>query len=355
MTVDLIYFCVVALVLSYGFVWGLRRWAGNKRLLDIPNERSSHITPVPRGGGLAIVILSLAGWLLYLSQHAGLSLPVIAGYIIGAVLVAGASWLDDVHSLPVRARFIVHGVAALIALIALGYWQKVTLPLAGSFDLGWLGFLVTLLWIVGLTNAYNFMDGIDGIAGSQAVLAGLGWAAAGAILKQPAISVLGVLLAATSVGFLGHNWPPAHIFMGDVGSAFLGYTFALLPLLSAKYDARLPWIGIMFVWPFVFDAAFTFVRRLIKGEHVFAAHRSHLYQRLVITGRSHCFVTLLYGCLALIGVVLALAWFLEIAGWPALPAVVLLCAGLWAFVVYEEHRQPSGQAASPARSETLQS
>ena len=290
--------------------------------------------------------LSLVSWTVYLSTHALVSTRLMVGYVAGAVLIGAAGWLDDIHSLPIRSRLVVQSAAAFLSILVLGYWQNVGVPILGSLHLGWLGAIVTFFWIVGLTNAYNFMDGVDGIAGTQAVIAGFGWAILGAELQQPALAVLGVLLLSTSIGFLGHNWPPARIFMGDVGSAFLGYTFAVLPVLGATIDMRLPFAGFLMVWPFVFDAAFTFMRRLLKGENVSVAHRSHLYQRLVIAGRSHRFVSVLYGGLALIGVILAQAWLHDVAGELVLPVLPLLCIGLWTFVIHQERKQTSGQTAS---------
>jgi SAM-dependent methyltransferase len=204
--------------------------------------------------------------------------------------------------------------------------------------------VLTLLWIVGLTNAYNFMDGIDGIAGCQAAIAGMGWCALGGWSGLPLVTVLGLLLAASSLGFLIHNWPPAKIFMGDVGSTFLGYSLAVLPILAAQSDPRLAVAGVLLVWPSVFDASFTFLRRLRRGENVFAAHRSHLYQRLVITGLSHRWVSSLYGALALIGLALACAWTLRLPGGAPAVALILplLCLSLWLFVVQRERRQVSG-------------
>ncbi len=140
--------------------------------------------------------------------------------------------------------------------------------------------------------------------GGQAVIAGLGWLAMGQLVGQPLVSLVGVLVAGSSLGFLGHNWPPARIFMGDVGSAFLGFTLATLAVLSGLADARLPFAGVLALWPFVFDTAFTLLRRWRRGENIFAAHRSHLYQRLVIAGWRHRDVTLLYLWLALLAVAL---------------------------------------------------
>ncbi|PKN03914.1 MAG: hypothetical protein CVU74_09595, partial [Deltaproteobacteria bacterium HGW-Deltaproteobacteria-9] len=172
---DVAVFSFSVLVLSYLGVGGLQKWAEHRRVLDIPNERSSHTRPTPRGGGLVIVALSTIGlavaWFLY---------PVwppttLFAYLVAAWLIAGVSWLDDLQSLPSRVRLATHSLGAILAILAFGYWRVVSIPLIGSLDMGWLGLLITFVWIVGLTNAYNFMDGIDGIAGGQAVVAGLGW------------------------------------------------------------------------------------------------------------------------------------------------------------------------------------
>ncbi|MBK7202993.1 hypothetical protein [Candidatus Amarolinea dominans] len=133
-----------------------------------------------------------------------------------------------------------------------------------------------------------------------------GWTFLGWSDNQPLVAALGLLLAAASLGFLGHNWPLARIFMGDVGSAFLGYTFAVLPVVAAQHNPRLAVAGVLLVWPFLF--------RLRHRENIFAAHRSHLYQRLVIAGYSHRTVTLLYSGLAAAGALLALLWTLDGAG-----------------------------------------
>jgi UDP-N-acetylmuramyl pentapeptide phosphotransferase/UDP-N-acetylglucosamine-1-phosphate transferase len=331
---------------SYGGVTALRLWAERRQILDVPNERSSHSRPTPRGGGLVIVILSTLGlavaWLLSPIWHPA----ALLAYLAAAWLIAGVSWLDDLRSLPNRVRFAAHSLGAILAILAFGAWRVVSIPLIGPLDLGVLGLFITFIWIAGLTNAYNFMDGIDGIAGGQAVVAGLGWAFLGWRDNQPLVAALGLLLAATSLGFLGHNWPPARIFMGDVGSAFLGYTFAVLPVIAAQHNPRLAVAGVLLVWPFVFDAAFTFLRRLRHHENVFAAHRSHLYQRLVIAGHSHRTVTRLYIGLAATGAMLAARWYSDgsASDLAVILALPLLCVGLWRFVVGREHaaqKQPS--------------
>ena len=314
-------------LVSYGGVAGLRRWAERRQILDIPNARSSHTRPTPRGGGGAIVVVSLLGLIISWEFTPTWPFSKLLAYLSGAILIAAISWLDDLHFLSNRIRFAAHSAGALAIILSFGYWQNVDLPIWGQLSLGWWGLPTTFLWIVGLTNAYNFMDGIDGIAGGQAVVAGMGWAVLGWMSHQPLVSALGLLLTASSLGFLGHNWSPARIFMGDVGSAFLGFSFASLAVVAAKNDPRLAFVGIMLVWPFVFDASFTFVRRLINRENVFAAHRSHLYQRLVIVGYSHRSITLLYIGLAALGEILAIFWWFGMPGTDIVLAIgtPLLC------------------------------
>ena len=280
-------------------------------------------------------------WLLH-----GLSFPFGLPRLSLPILLQPGCLLASVGGVPALAT---HAAGALLILFAVGFWPSVDLPFVGSVHWGWLGVPLAFFWVVGLTNAYNFMDGIDGLAGSQAVIAGVGWAGLGWLRGEPLVSLLGLLVAGSSLGFLLHNWPPARIFMGDVGSAFLGFTFAALSVLAAQQNPRLAVAGILLLWPFIFDTIGTFLRRLRRRENVFAAHRSHLYQRLVIAGYSHRTVTLLYSGLALVGLVLALVWVLALPGadWLALGLPGLLGFGLWQFVVRAETASLALQRATP--------
>jgi UDP-N-acetylmuramyl pentapeptide phosphotransferase/UDP-N-acetylglucosamine-1-phosphate transferase len=262
---------------------------------------------------------------------------VFLPFAAGSLVIAGISWMDDLRRLPGLLRLVVHVAAAIIATTGLGYWRAVALPFLGEVSLGGWGIPLTLLWIVGLTNAYNFMDGTDGMAASQGLVAGLGWALFGFQAGIPPVAGLALILASSCLGFLVHNWPPARIFMGDIGSAFLGYSLAVMPLffvVSLK-NPLIPMTGLLLVWPFVFDTVFTFLRRLGRRENVFAAHRSHLYQRMTHTQDEHARAALLYSGLGAVGVLLALSWsntgFGSYAVALALPA---LCLGLWAVVAF---------------------
>lgn len=178
-----------ALVLSYLCVAGFRRWA-TERMLDIPNARSSHTRPTPRGGGLGIVIGVLIGaWSIFVSRALIMPFWELAAFSLGGGIVALVGWFDDIHRLPYRIRLVVQAINSEIILIAIGYFHTVTVPFVGDIHLYSIG--IPFLWIMGLTNAYNFMDGIDGIAGGQALVARSGWAIIGYMNGQAFVALTG--------------------------------------------------------------------------------------------------------------------------------------------------------------------
>jgi len=279
-----------------------RFWSLTKNLLDVPNERSSHTTPTPRGGGLIIVFVSLSAYVIY-NIMTGRNFS--GSYLLGALIIAFVSWLDDLFTVSFVWRFLIHSLAAVLIVSATGYFTEIYIPFGGSFNLRIFGSILTFVWIVWLTNAFNFMDGIDGLAGIQTVTAGIGWLLIGKVLGFDGASVLGGVLAFSGLGFLLQNWYPAKVFMGDVGSAFLGFSFAVLPLLANNertesnfVSALLPLTAISLVWLFFFDTVLTFFRRVLNGDKFWQAHRGHIYQKMVISGYTHRFVSILYGAAA---------------------------------------------------------
>ena len=296
---------ILLTVLSYIGVYFIRRYAERRQILDHPNERSSHVMPTPRGGGLTIVVLVLGAG-IWASTEAGWSRSLI--YLMCGLVIAFLGWRDDLSSLSMRVRFAVQGLVAVVAIYGLGYFKSVTIPLFGELQLGVVGVAITFLWIIGLTNAFNFMDGIDGIAGGVAFAGGLGWMMLASNMGNVLVFWIALAIAASSLGFLGHNWSPAKIFMGDVASTFLGYTFAALPLLSSDKSGDALMLGTLLMWTFILDTSLTFFQRAFKRKNVFTAHRSHLYQRLVIGGYSHATISTLYIFLTLLGCLLAYAW-----------------------------------------------
>ena len=343
---------------SWALVRVVMRWSLARKIMDVPNERSSHMLPTPRGGGLAVVVVTLfAAAVLALAPTLLTIEPtpeprVMWGLLAAALLIAGVSLADDMtKGLSPSLRFAVHASAAMVAIYACGYWRSLELPWLGRVEVGWLGLPLTLLWIVGVVNFFNFMDGIDGLAGVQALAGAAGWAAWAFVAGDRLVVALAVALMGATLGFLRHNWPPAKIFLGDVGSAFLGFGFAAIPLLAARGQERpvaerLPLAGALMIAPFVIDATFTLLRRLVRGERITEAHRSHLYQRLVITGLSHGRVALAYLGLGLAGAA-AGVYFLRApgrgaAGLAALAAIAAIGLVPWAWAVSRERRAREG-------------
>lgn len=278
-------------IISYASVSYIRRLALRHQILDHPTERSSHSIPMPRGGGLAIVILVL-GTAVGAAAQTEIQRSML--YIALGAILALVGWRDDLFSLTPHYRFLVQALIATISILVMGYFRVVRIPLIGELDLGGIGIAITFLWIIGMINAYNFMDGIDGMAAGVAVVAGLGWMVLSSNVNNPFIFWVALSIAATSLGFLGHNWPPAKIFMGDVASTFLGYSFAVLPLLAADQSGDALTMGTLLMWTVIMDTFLTFLRRLVKGENVLSGHRLHLFQQLVIGGYKHGTISALY-------------------------------------------------------------
>ena len=314
-------------IISYLSVAAIRRSALRRKLLDVPNERSSHTNPTPRGGGFAIAVIVLVGFVVCQIVQRDLPKKLFFAYLLGAIIVSSIGGIDDIFTLSAKIRLPIHLLAAFVFAFSAGFIDRVYLPFIGDVNLGWLGLPFTVLWIAGFTNAFNFMDGIDGIAAGQAIVAGLCWIVVSIGLGTPALTTLGGIVTAASLGFLFHNTPPAKIFMGDAGSTLLGYTFATLPVLAFRQtgDSRLFIVGALCVGPFVFDATLTILRRALQKEQLLQAHRSHLYQRLVKLGYFHGSVTLLYLVIAFLTSAMALAY---LWGTDRLSILALCIAGM---------------------------
>jgi UDP-N-acetylmuramyl pentapeptide phosphotransferase/UDP-N-acetylglucosamine-1-phosphate transferase len=303
-----------AALASWLIVGAVIRAAPQLGLVDNPNDRSLHHRPTPRGGGIGIVATTLAGWPLAIAFVAGWPEIGVWWLVLLGLGIAAVSVADDRSPIPAKLRLVVHVAFAAGAVTTLGWFHEMLVPGAGIVSLGVAGAALTVVWILGLTNVTNFMDGADGLAGLQCFIAGAAWIAAGVWLGDPVVALGGATIAGACGGFLFHNWSPANVFMGDVGSAFLGFMLAALPVLAATHAvaeaplaaARLPLFGGLVMWPFIGDGMFTFVRRLLRRENVLSAHRSHLYQRLVLAGWSHARVSLLYGAWAAVMSVAAL-------------------------------------------------
>ena len=254
----------------------LRRYALSRSLMDIPNARSSHTVPTPRGGGVAIV-LSFLLMVPVLAFFGGLSWSLALGLLGAGGWVAVVGFLDDHGHIAARWRLLAHFGGATWALFWLGGLPP--LQIAGvNLNLGWFGHIAAAFYLVWLLNLYNFMDGIDGIAGVEAITVCVGGALLYAVLGQTGLALLPLLLAAASAGFLYWNFPPAKIFMGDAGSGFLGLVLGTLSLQAAWVAPQLLWSWLILLAVFVVDATWTLMRRWVRGDKVYEAHRSHAYQ-----------------------------------------------------------------------------
>lgn len=285
----LLIFLGLTFLCSFALTALLRRYAQARQLIDIPNARSSHAAPTPRGGGVAIVVAALVAWsTLALGLPAG-HLPIVA--LVGAgAAVALIGFLDDHGHIPARWRLLGH-----FSSIGWGLFWTGSLP---SLDIGimqiqaqWLLWPLALLYGVWMLNLYNFMDGINGIAGIEVVSASLAIGAFALLQDDFAVSGMSLALAASGLGFLLWNFPKARIFMGDAGSGFLGAVLALLSIWSAGYGEAYFWAWLVMLGVFVVDATLTLMRRLARGEKLYEAHRSHAYQYASRRYSSHTKVT----------------------------------------------------------------
>ena len=293
------------------------RYMLKRRILALPNHRSSHRTPTPSSGGVSIVLITLSGYLTYyFVGGSAINWSPVLGVVIGSLVVAIVGFFDDLGRLPnFKTKLLTQIVAVAILFACDVVVDRITLPWIGYVELGFWGYLVTLIWVVGLTNVFNFMDGLDGMAGSTAIVAAAFFAFIAYSLGSILIFVVSYIVAASVFGFLFYNFPKARIFMGDVGSQFLGFLFAALAVLawkSGEFTISF-WVMPLLFFHFIFDTAYTFVRRLGAGEVVTDAHCSHLYQLVNRLGWAHPKVSLLYAGMCTSQGIAAI-WFVSMSG-----------------------------------------
>ena len=284
---------VVGLAVTFVVLWATQRLV----FIDRPNARSAHHVPIPTVGGLGIVAGFWAGWGCW--GWVGGRFGEEFWGLLGATVLLSTTVIDDVVR-PLRPA-----EKTGLLLLAIAAWlccglhlEGLTLPGLGRVGLGVWGWPITALWFVFLCNAANFMDGIDGLSGGQALCAGgcmgyLLWELGGPV--GPIASIL----ALASGGFLVFNFPPARIFMGDVGALFIGFVLAACGVLGAQAGLSL-WVFSAMLAVYFFDVSYTLVRRFLHGENVFEAHRKHLYQRLDKLGWSHRKIDVVAACISLV-------------------------------------------------------
>lgn len=315
----------VAFALALLLTPALRALARRFGLLDRPNPRSSHATVVPRAGGAAVAASVLGGLALAPTFWQGAAVSVL----LGAVALGAVGLADDRFGLPAGVRITAQLAIALFIVASVGSIQRLPLPPPFDPSLGALGIPLSVLWIVAVVNFFNFLDGIDGLAALQTAITAVGIAVAswdtGAVL-------LAAALTGAAAGFLPFNWSPASVFLGDVGSYFLGCVLAALPLTAAP-EARSSAVLLvaLSLWLFLADASFTLARRARRGARIWEAHREHLYQDLsVCFGHSGVTLALAAASVLLTGIGLAIWHFGRAdAAWAVLALAVLLFAGEW--------------------------
>ncbi len=302
------------------------RWLAAKAILDQPNARSSHRVPTPRGAGLALTPILIAG-LAAIELYVGHAYWRVLLWVAGAALLATVSWFDDRRTLGAPIRLAAQAAAVVLGLLAFGVAPLAAdlgispWLLAPALGLGWMAFI----------NFYNFMDGIDGITGVETASIGIGLVALAVVTlgDVDGQGLAGLALAGGAVGFIVWNWHPARIFLGDVGSVPLGFLLGALLLQAANHGHWVP--ALILPLYYLADAGITLLRRMARGEKVWRAHKEHFYQRGVQGGLSHGAVSLIVaaGNVALIvcAVAAALGW-----RWPGLAAALAVTALLLAFL-----------------------
>jgi UDP-N-acetylmuramyl pentapeptide phosphotransferase/UDP-N-acetylglucosamine-1-phosphate transferase len=309
------------------------RW----RLVDLPNRRSAHALPTARGGGLAIVCTFTIGAIAVAARWPVAAVPVLLGALLPCLVVAAVGFVDDIRPLRASLRLLIQIAVAAIIAGMLGPIEAIAIAGMSGLELGSLAWPFTVVWIVGLTNAFNFMDGSDGMAATGAIVVGLSIGLLGLQLQAHVPMLLSVFLAAAAAGFLVFNWPPARIFMGDAGSGFLGTFFATLPLLFPAPARPLVFLPIVLcLWPYIYDPFLSVLRRITNGKNPFQPHREFLFHRLIRSGVSHSQAAILYGLMAAVGALAGWAmltdgtpgWFRGVLPWTVIAAAAGLTWGI---------------------------
>ncbi len=318
--------CVASAISALALLLVFRRHAGRLKLLDLPNERSSHESPTPRSGGVAI--LAGVGVGAAVAVASGVRLAPASWLVLGcAVALAAVGLVDDLRTLGAAPRLVAQMLVAGALVAFLGGLARFPLPPPLDVPLpAVLEWAVALVWLVGVTNFFNFMDGIDGLAAGQTLVTCIMLAVVGAaVAASPDTVLLSVLIAAGTAVFLLFNWSPASVFLGDVGSLFLGFFLAASPWLGPP-DQREEGVFVVAASMslFLFDPAWTLVQRWRRGAPLTQAHREHAYQRLARVPAEHAAVSLgLHGAATVLSAIAVVCLVYPSFAWIAPAAMVL--------------------------------
>ncbi|MBC7800147.1 MAG: undecaprenyl/decaprenyl-phosphate alpha-N-acetylglucosaminyl 1-phosphate transferase [Gemmatimonadaceae bacterium] len=305
--------------------------------LDQPDARKAHTSPVPKGGGVGVVVAFLVGIaVLYrYADFARLADPYFRGVILAASAIALVAFIDDLRDWPFTVKLAAQVAAAALAVGSGLVVTELNLPWWGTLALGWTGAPLTLVWILFATNAMNFIDGLNGLASGVSAITCAVLAAIAAAFGGWFVYAASLLLAAGLLGFLPYNFPRARIFMGDVGSQFCGFVLAVLAVAAGRFQGVSLSVLLvpMLLFGVLFDVAFTLVRRLVAGDRITDAHRSHLYQVAHRSGLDARLVTLVHWGFALWGG--ACCWlFVGAEGWGKPLPVLLVVPPQAAWLVF---------------------
>jgi UDP-GlcNAc:undecaprenyl-phosphate/decaprenyl-phosphate GlcNAc-1-phosphate transferase len=335
-------FAILLAAVSALAVRAMIRWP----ILDDPARRAAtaHDHPTPKGGGVGVVLAFILGMLVLYAQanYARLAGPQFLGVILAAVAIAGVALADDVKDFRFVVKLGAQAGAAAVALASGLVLRRLSIPWMGELELAWAAPLVTLFWIVGCTNAVNFMDGLDGLVGGTVLIASAALVVIGVTQGGWFVYAAALFLTAGFAGFMPFNWPKARIFMGDVGSQFAGFVLAVLAVAAAGFDAmQISFLIVpLLIFGLLYDAAFTLARRALMRQGLSTPHRTHLYQMAQRTGMpvrgvalAHWGFTIFHADLAAIFLQLPSRWKPFIV----LPALVVQFA--WTFYVLRRMRR----------------
>jgi Fuc2NAc and GlcNAc transferase len=322
---------VVVSAFTLGFVLTpvFRNAARRRGLLDVPNDASSHTVPTPRNGGFAVFLAIIAAFPWALGS------PHIGALLVMTLITGALPAIDEFRPLPRTLRFGIQLGMAVAAIFVLELTDlPLSLPAVGTHHLGAIGTVLAIIWLVGVVNTYNFMDGLNGLASTAAIICGVAQTILFLQHQDPGGAIIAIGLAAAAAGFVPWNLPSGSVFMGDVGSATLGFLLAILSLRLIQ-DGVPTLAAILPVASFCSDAFITIIRRAAKGERFFATrHRSHFYQWLNQQGWTHTAVTAVWAMLVITASLTAVAYetLPAIPRVTAIAAVVVLHATVFAFV-----------------------
>ncbi|MEO8716120.1 MAG: MraY family glycosyltransferase [Acetobacteraceae bacterium] len=313
------------------------------RVMDHPDGRKSHDRPIPKGGGVGIVVAFVAGLLTlyWFAEFARLAEPYFLGVIGASLAIAIVAFLDDIADWPFAVKLAAQLLAALAAVGTGVYVRDYRVPYLGPLYVGWLGGPATLAWILFVTNAMNFIDGLNGLAGGVALIAACFLAGIAGANGAWFAYFAALLLAAGLLGFLPFNFPRARIFMGDVGSQFCGFVLAMLGVIASRFDGEELSLLLMpmLLSGVLFDVAFTLARRVWAGERLTHAHRGHLYQIAQRSGVPAPAIAMAHWGFALFGGVCCLLFIAAPSPLkPFVPALAFLPQIPWAAFVIARSR-----------------